>query len=250
MRRTRMLLIDLAHAAVLAVLVAVCASMFWALAPLAVGLRSSVIMSGSMTPCIQPGDVVVSVPISVEDLQPGMVISFTDPADPKRTLVHRLSSANADGTVTTRGDANSQADSTPLPVDLIHGQTRIRIPYAGLPLYWLNARAYSSLAAVAMVFAAAVVLAAGSRLPQDDRAESTTNMGRHRAAPGRRRRESKASTHAGRCTPVRAGSHRRKSDVLSGMSPVLASPVGEPSPMEPPEFFSSDHALEERQVAS
>lgn len=179
--RVRTYAADLVHATALFVLVAVCTSLFWAVAPLVVGMRSSVIMSGSMTPGIRPGDVVVSVPTPADDLRPGMVISFTDPDDPGRTLVHRFDAVNADGTVRTKGDANAEPDSTPVTAGLIDGQSRIRIPYVGLPAYWLRTGAYGRPVLAAALVVVAMVLVTGRRFPD----QRPATIGRHRAAPGR-----------------------------------------------------------------
>jgi signal peptidase I len=185
MARVRTLAAELGYATALFVLAAVCISMFWALAPLAFGLRSSVVMSGSMAPGIRPGDVIVSFPTPVDDLRPGMVLSFTDPSRPDRTLIHRFVAVNPDGSVRTKGDANAEPDDAPVTAELINGQSRIRIPWIGLPAYWLRSGAYGSLGAAVLVIAAAAVLVSGRRRTPEE--EFALLIGRHRAGPGARR---------------------------------------------------------------
>jgi signal peptidase I len=114
------------------------ASALWSLLPLALGMRSDVVMSGSMMPRLAPGDVVISIPAATSHVSPGRIALFTDPARPERTLVHRLLARNSDGTWTTKGDANEQPDSTPLPPELLRGVAVVRIPFIGLPAYWLH----------------------------------------------------------------------------------------------------------------
>jgi signal peptidase I len=137
MRRSALVAgMTIAQALATAVLTLVCALAFWSVVPLALGLRSDVIMSGSMAPGIRPGDVVVSSPAPVSGLRPGTIILFVDPARPQRTLLHRYIARDAAGRLVTKGDANAEPDSTAVPPDLLYGQGRVRIPFAGLPAYW------------------------------------------------------------------------------------------------------------------
>jgi signal peptidase I len=142
------------------------------------------VMSGSMAPGIQPGDVVVSFPTPVDELRPGMVLSFTDPSRPDRTLIHRFVAVNPDGTVQTKGDANAEPDAAPVSAALIEGQSRIRIPWVGLPAYWLRSGAYGPLGATVLAVVAAALVASGRRTPEQ---ELLLAAGRHRAGPGARR---------------------------------------------------------------
>lgn len=130
----------IAQLSAIVVMAVVLGSIFWSLVPLALGLRSDVVMSGSMSPRIRPGDVVVSVPTDARRLRIGEIINFTDPADPRRRLIHRYIGPNRDGTLTTKGDANGQADSTGVPAAMVYGASRVRIPYAGLVSLWLRTR--------------------------------------------------------------------------------------------------------------
>ena len=155
-----------------ALLTLVAGTTFWSLVPLALGLRSDVVMSGSMSPRIRPGDVVVSVPVRASQLRPGRIITFTDPAEPGRRLVHRYVAANADGTLRTKGDANVQADSTPVPVALVQGAAVVRIPFAGLPAYWGRTGQFLPLVSAVLVLLA--MLAAATARP--------VVAGRHRRA--------------------------------------------------------------------
>src|SRR2546429_65090 len=93
--------ITVARAAAGATATALAGMLFWAVVPLATGWHADVILSGSMTPHIAPGDLVVVAPGTV-GIRSGQVIEFTDPANPRRQLVHRVVARNADGTLTTR----------------------------------------------------------------------------------------------------------------------------------------------------
>jgi signal peptidase I len=126
-----------------------------AVAP-AVGLgwTSVVITSGSMSPLISAGDIVLASPHDGQGLGPGTVVIFTDPARPG-LLTHRIESINPDGSYVTSGDANRQPDSTPLEPEQVVGVGRLLVPLVGLPLVWYWAGAWGNLA----LWAAGTILA-------------------------------------------------------------------------------------------
>jgi len=168
-----------AGAAVVVVLTA--SLLFWSLAPMVAGWHGSVVLSGSMRPRIAPGDVVLAVH---PDAPPrvGQVIVFADPAHPGRTLVHRLVDRRPDGTLVTRGDANAGADSTPVPPANVRGLARLRIPFVGLPAYWLHVRAWWPL------LAAFAILVLGTRTILNGPSGRLPRVPRWRARRSRARR--------------------------------------------------------------
>jgi signal peptidase len=76
--------------------------------------RTATMLTGSMVPTINPGDVIVDVEEPVTDLKVGQIISYHIPVDDHRVESHRVSWAhiNKDGSVSfrTKGDANNGAD--------------------------------------------------------------------------------------------------------------------------------------------
>src|SRR6266496_5982646 len=56
----------------------------WSLVPLLVGWRSEVVLSGSMTPSVRAGDVVVIDPEPAKGYRVGQIVSFVDPGRPER----------------------------------------------------------------------------------------------------------------------------------------------------------------------
>ena len=160
-------------AAVLTGSTAVLSLFVWTLLPLAVGWSPSVVLTGSMLPSIQPGDIVVAAPLKDGDqAAPGHVLRFVDPSRPSRYLLHRVVRVNDDGTYVTRGDANRSEDSAPVPPGNVTGIARLRVPLVGLPVVWLHERDYLPLGlAVAALFAAAQLFA-GLRTLTDDHDES------------------------------------------------------------------------------
>lgn len=118
------------------VLAAVVGLAFWAVAPLLLGWHATTVMTGSMEPAVRVGDVVVSKPVTPSQLNTGQVLLFDDPDHPGKLRLHRFDSVNDDGTLTTRGDANPRADSTPIERSAVVGVGYLRVPFVGMGFVW------------------------------------------------------------------------------------------------------------------
>ncbi|MDT0278131.1 signal peptidase I [Blastococcus goldschmidtiae] len=85
-----------------------------AVGPHALGYRTMTMLTGSMAPMIEPGDVTVVTPIAVEDVTEGMVITYHQPIGDRSLVTHRVVEVErgADGRVSvlTKGDANEAVD--------------------------------------------------------------------------------------------------------------------------------------------
>jgi len=125
--------------------------------PVLFGWHSTVVVSGSMTPGVRPGDVVVAGPVTRDTTTrtaPGTVVLVDDPAEPGRLLLHRLVDYDDMGRMILKGDANPGPDSTPVPVQKLKGVATLRIPYVGLPYLWVQQGLYlPALGAVAVLLA-------------------------------------------------------------------------------------------------
>jgi signal peptidase len=157
-----------------------------ALAPQAAGLSAHVVVSGSMAPRVQVGDVVLTQPVSPAELRPGQVLLFDDPQRPGGLLLHRLVSFDATGHLVTRGDANSSDDSVHVPPAAVEGLATLRVPWIGLPAQWRAEGRYGVIALTAATLAAAAVLVSSgwprrSGVPAGAPAHHTG--GRHRSSP-------------------------------------------------------------------
>jgi signal peptidase len=151
--------------------------------PLLAGWEASAVMSGSMAPAIQPGDLVAFMPYRGPVLAPGTIVSFEDPARPGTVTTHRIVEVRDDSSYVTKGDANPTADSTPVTPEMIRGVARMVYPNAALPSYWWATQQYAPLAALILVTALAMVIYGGRSLTsvsESDRAAPT--------APPRKRR--------------------------------------------------------------
>ncbi len=93
---------------------AVLAFLGLAVGPHVFDYRTMTMLTGSMAPSIDPGDVVISTPLDVEDVTEGMVITYHIPIDDHRVVTHRVIDVqhSPDGQVTvhTQGDANNTPD--------------------------------------------------------------------------------------------------------------------------------------------
>ncbi|MBW4718120.1 signal peptidase I [Saccharothrix obliqua] len=121
-----------------AVLGVVAGLVLWSAAPLVIGWHSHAIVSGSMSPHVEPGDVVASSPLRGEEATGGQIILFDEPGSADRVVLHRVWSVNPDRTLVTKGDANADPDPEPVPVDRVRGLGRLLVPWAGYPLLWLR----------------------------------------------------------------------------------------------------------------
>jgi signal peptidase I len=96
------------------VVVAVLAFLGLAVGPHAFGYRTMTMLTASMSPSIDPGDVTIVTPLAVTDVAADMVITYHIPVGDHQLVTHRVISVEhgPDGSVTvqTKGDANADAD--------------------------------------------------------------------------------------------------------------------------------------------
>jgi signal peptidase len=98
------------------------------------GWRALTVVSGSMEPALNVGDVVVARQIPAARAQPGQVVTFSDPSRPKKLITHRVRSVSVvDGTArfVTRGDANTGVERWTIPADGTVGLVERRVPKIG-----------------------------------------------------------------------------------------------------------------------
>lgn len=107
-----------------------------AIGPRVLGYQTSTMLTGSMAPLINPGDVVVTVPTPISDVKVGDIITYHIPVEDQRVETHRITeiTATADGgvAVQTKGDANNGIDPW---IATLQGKTVDKqvatIPYVG-----------------------------------------------------------------------------------------------------------------------
>lgn len=108
-------------------------------APYALGGSSFTVMSGSMTPSIRTGDVVIDQKIAAEDAKVGDVVTFRDPEGGRRLITHRVRKIRVgrDGVISfvTKGDAANAVQRWSVPAGGSIGLVRFRVPYLGYALW-------------------------------------------------------------------------------------------------------------------
>lgn len=126
--------------------------------PLVWGGRSMVVQSGSMTPVIRTGDVIVVDPVSPAEAEVGEIVTFKDPEGSGRLLVHRVRAIVPEGeqlAFTTQGDANTNQERWKIPRDGTIGTVAYRIPALGFAVSWIGTPA----GRIGLIIVPALVLA-------------------------------------------------------------------------------------------
>lgn len=99
------------------------------------GEASYVVLTASMTPAIAPGDVVLVDDVPPRDVRVGDVIVFEQQAGDSIPITHRVIAvdrpADAPPAFRTKGDANEDADLTPVTPDRLVGRVMFTIPLIG-----------------------------------------------------------------------------------------------------------------------
>lgn len=96
------------------------------------GYSPLIVLTDSMFPQIESGDLIVVKAVDAKELHEGDIISFFDPdASGTAVVTHRILSIQENGYFITKGDANNTEDETPVPPDHLVGIYQLRIPKAG-----------------------------------------------------------------------------------------------------------------------
>jgi signal peptidase I len=167
---------------------AVLAFLGLAVGPHVFGYRTMTMLTGSMAPEIEPGDITVVTPVAVEDVADGMVIAYHIPIDDRRVVTHRVIGVErgADGSVTvqTKGDANENPD--PWQATLsgeTAWQVRAVIPEAGTLVQALRTPVVTQ----ALLYGAPALLAGWLLLsiwrPREDQPDTDTSTTAPTGAP-------------------------------------------------------------------
>jgi signal peptidase len=91
--------------------------------------------TGSMSPTVEAGDLLIVKGVQPEKIKVGDIIVFDPPEEGVGRTIHRVNGTQslANGTLTfkTKGDANSDVDPYTVYPENIHGQVIYRMPYIG-----------------------------------------------------------------------------------------------------------------------
>lgn len=105
---------------------------------LALGARPMVVTSGSMSPAIPTGSLVLAQTVDAEGVEVGDVVTVT--SSEGRRVMHRVIDARPAGdatSLTLQGDANATPDAEPYLVDEV-ALVRFHVPLVGHPVTWLS----------------------------------------------------------------------------------------------------------------
>ncbi|RZU52769.1 signal peptidase I [Krasilnikovia cinnamomea] len=180
-------------------LAAAAAVLAWTLLPLTWGWTSAVIVSGSMSPRVHRGDVVISSPPG-PDWQPavGQVVTVPDQVHPGQTLTHRIVGFDEQGRLLTRGDANGSDDPFRTNRDQVRGIGRLLVPRIGLATLLLREGHPAMFVTQSLLVLAALGLVL--RLPATPRlraaAEAPTQTAPQAEAPTQTAPETEAPTQS------------------------------------------------------
>lgn len=98
-----------------------------------IGWQLQPVLSASMEPTYPVGSLVVVGPIQPSEVEPGMAITFDDPAAPGRLVTHRVTERlPGDAPLfRTQGDANTTPDPFPVTARAVRGQVLWHVPMLG-----------------------------------------------------------------------------------------------------------------------
>lgn len=100
------------------------------------GYKVHVIESASMAPAVPTGALTLVEPVAIGDVRVGDAVAFIDPAQPGRTIMHRVTKRTTDDLgaprLTTKGDANPADDVFPVGGSELLGRVALVLPRAGV----------------------------------------------------------------------------------------------------------------------
>lgn len=102
--------------------------------PRAVDGAALTVLTGSMTPQIPVGSVVIVQPVDPGTLRVGDVVTFQKSPGKDDYVTHRIQSIDSTTSpvsLTTKGDANRGADLDPVPVTSVRGKVLFHVPFLG-----------------------------------------------------------------------------------------------------------------------
>jgi signal peptidase I len=104
------------------------------------GWRVDGLRSGSMSPLLNQGDMVVTRPVEAQNVSLGDVIVFHSVDGPEYLMCHRVTEIETSPSLTfkTRGDANASADPFTVPAKNLVGELAFSIPFLGYPVLFLK----------------------------------------------------------------------------------------------------------------
>ena len=120
--------------ATLAVVAALALAAMFLVIPRITGGAALSVLTGSMTPTIPAGSLVLVVPTDPQTVRTGDVITFQAAPGVAEYITHRVVEVRPNttpATFITKGDANKGVDAEPVPAGAVRGIVRFHLPYLG-----------------------------------------------------------------------------------------------------------------------
>jgi len=127
--------------AVVVILIAVVAPFVIYAVPQVIGANHSyVVLTASMSPAIETGDVVIVSETDPEAVEAGDVITYVrgENEPPVTHRVVEITTEDGQTSYVTQGDANSDPDSGAVPADNLIGAVVLVIPWIGYVIQFIN----------------------------------------------------------------------------------------------------------------
>jgi len=116
-------------------LIAALGALVMIVVPVVTGSQTYTVLTSSMAPKYAPGTFLVVKPTPFADLQVGDIITYQIESGKPGVISHRIiavtATQNGDRVLTTKGDNNSLADSTPVQAAQVKGKLLYAVPYVG-----------------------------------------------------------------------------------------------------------------------
>jgi signal peptidase I len=143
------------------------------------GYRMYVVETGSMTPSIMAGDVVIDrTPVHGYERGDVITVQISAAGD---MVTHRMTRLDAHGRVHTKGDANEKADAWALRQEQVRGVVKQKVPNLGYLIVFM--RQPEGVAGV-MTSALSLFLLWGICFPQESRGRSAARVRGAEPVPG------------------------------------------------------------------
>jgi signal peptidase len=156
------------------------------------GHSAMAVLSGSMEPAYRTGGLVfIDTNAVPADIKPGDPIAFQ--LNEKTVVTHRVLAVDGTAQVwLTKGDANAEADLSPVPFESLLGRAGLHVPYLGYAL--MNLKTTRGFAAGAILLALLIILFAIPMLlaPAKDKTAGAGKKQRKPRQTARRRKEGDA----------------------------------------------------------
>lgn len=134
---------------------------------LVAGWSPVVITSGSMSPTLRPGDVIMVDDHPDELVGQRAVITFDSGRGDGQLITHRVFEVlSADREYITKGDANPSTDSDRVPAENVTGLGRVVVPLIGTPVVWAQEGDIPPIVALAVLSIGAIVVATSGKRPR------------------------------------------------------------------------------------